>query len=431
MVSDDPVSDVLAQGPDRPPRRPWLRTAAGVTLVAAVALVAVRADRAGDSATPPPSTPSASATVDPAPEPAPVDGQQPWPTAVAACGGSTELPLLSTAPLRGTTGLTVLVGGAGLRAVDLDIGRVRPYAGVGRDALVLQLAAASGQVHALRTTCTAIQQLGTGTVLRVDVAGRSASTVLPGGTDTLVTAPDATWSLRYAGNPTGRQLVLRPLDGSDNVRLPMGFDVAMATRQEFLGALLRPGAPAPDGGFELAAVSRSDSPQVRTLGTGVLLAATERFRVTAGVGCGLTGRCVLTRVDTAGGSLRRYPLPAGRAPTSPAVLSPDGRRLVVQVSRTEPDLRFGVGHPGSPSDLAMLDLRSGELTVVPGIELAPKTQAGLAFDSRGRWLVVAVDEGARVRLLVWRPGMSRPMASKARLPGAVYTVPVLVLGPGT
>ena len=66
-------------------------------------------------------------------------------------------------------------------------------------------------MHALRTTCTAIQALGTGAVLRVDVAGRSASTVLPGGTDTLLAAPDATWALRYAGNPTGRQLVLRPL----------------------------------------------------------------------------------------------------------------------------------------------------------------------------------------------------------------------------
>ena len=429
--SDDPVSDVLAQGPDRPPRRPWLRSVAGVTLVAAVAFVAVRADRAGDSASPPPSTPSASATVDAAPDLAPADGQQPWPTAVAACGGSTELPLLSTAPLRGTTGLKVLVGGAGLRAVDLDTGRVRPYAGIGQDALVLQLAAAAGQVHALRTNCTAIQALGIGAVLRVDVPGRSASVVLPSGTDTLLTAPDATWALRYAGNPSGRQLVLRPLDGGDKVRLPMGFDVAMATQQEFLGNLQRPGAPAPDGGSELAAVSRSDPRQVRALGTGVLLCR-DRAVPRHGRGGLRPDRTVRAHPDRHdGGSLRHYPLPAGRAPTSPAVVSPDGRRLVVQVSRQEPDLRSGVGHPGSPSDLAVLDLRSGELTVVPGIELAPKTQAGLAFDRRGRWLVIAVDEGPRVRLLVWRPGMSRPMASKARLPGAVYTVPVLVLDADT
>ena len=166
---------------------------------------------------------------------------------------------------------------------------------------------------------------------------------------------------------------------------------------------------------------------MRTLGTGLLLATSERFLVTAGAGCGLTGRCVLTRVDATGGSLRRYPLPPGRAPTSAALVSPDGQRLVVQLSRPEPELRFSVGHPGGPSDLAVLDLRSGELTVVPGIELPPKTQAGLAFDSRSRWLVIAVDEGPRVRLLVWQPGMSRPMVSPARLPGAVYTVPVLVL----
>ena len=184
--------------------------------------------------------------------------------------------------MRRPTGLTVLVGGAGLRAVNLDTGRVRPYAGVGQDGLVLQLAAAAGQVHALRTTCTAIQELGTGAVLQVDVAGRSASTILPSGTDTLVTAPDATWALRYAGKPTGRRLVLRPLDGGDKVRLPMGFDVAWPPGGSSSAALLRPGAPAPDGGFELAAVSRSDRTRSARWAPVCCWRPPRQFRVTAG-----------------------------------------------------------------------------------------------------------------------------------------------------
>ena len=395
-------------------------------------LVAVRVDRPDDSATPPPPTPSAStpAAADPA------AGRRP--AALADRGGRAaaarpSCPLLSTAPLRRPTGLTVLVGGAGLRAVDLDTGRVRPYAGVGQDGLVLQLAAAAGQVHALRTTCTAIQELGTGAVLRVDVAGRSASTVLPSGTDTLLTAPDATWALRYAGDPTGRQLVLRPLDGGDKVRLPMGFDVAHGHPAGVLRQPAAPGAPAPDGGFELAAVSRTDLHAGPHVGHRLLLAATERFRVTAGAGCGLTGRCVLTRVDTAGGSLRRYPLPAGRAPTSAGGPQP-GRAAAggpALPAGARPALRLS-GTPAVPPTWRCSTSAAASSPSYPASSSAPKTQAGLAFDSRSRWLVIAARRGSRGSgCSSGGRGLSRPMASAARLPGAVYTVPVLVLDADT
>jgi hypothetical protein len=105
--------------------------------------------------------------------------------------------------------------------------------------------------------------------------------------------------------------------------------------------------------------------------------------------------------------------------------------LAFQLSRAGPDSRFAAYHPFGPSDIVVLDLSTGRLSVVPGVELAPKTQAGLAFDPASRWLVVALDEGRRAGLLLWRPGLAQALRSPTRLPGSVlYGVPVLVWSGG-
>ena len=120
-------------------------------------------------------------------------------------------------------------------------------------------------------------------------------------------------------------------------------------------------------------------------------------------------------------------MPPGRYPSSGATISDGGRYLAFQLARPGPDPRFEMGHPGGPSDIAVLDLGSGHLTVVPGVELAPKSSAGLAFSAGGEWLVITLNEGSRTRLLVWRPGLDRARESPASLPGKVlYNVPVLV-----
>jgi len=76
--------------------------------------------------------------------------------------------------------------------------------------------------------------------------------------------------------------------------------------------------------------------------------------------------------------------------------------------------------------VAVQDLRTGTLSLVPGVELAPKAAVGLVFSRDGRWLLITLNEGRSARLLVWRPGLDRPMESPARLPGRIlYNVPLL------
>ena len=411
------MADLISAGDDEPPGRPpWLLPSAAVAVVAVVLGVVALQQHPSQPTGEPPGRPSATAPVSPSPV---VVGAQPWPTAPGACGAEARLPLLSTEPLRERTGLTVLVGGAGLRRVSVDSGRVSRLA----DGEVTWLASSAVGRHAIRNRCSPRMTFQHGAVLAV---GRNRATELSRApADGLVSAPDTTWAFTFPTDPTRRPMVLRPVDGRPAVRLPLGFEASAATSSAFLGSL--PIGDEPGAGFELAAVSRARLTDVHRLGRGFVAAATDAVTVISRSDCDETTSCVLTRLD-AGGDLRDYRLPRGRTPTSGFVLSPDRSRLAFQLARVEPDPRYDSEHPGGPSDLVVLDLRTGQLDVVPGIELAPKASVGLAFGPDSRWLVVSVNEGRRTRLLVWRPGLPQPLVSPARLPGLVlYDAPVLTL----
>jgi hypothetical protein len=73
-----------------------------------------------------------------------------------------------------------------------------------------------------------------------------------------------------------------------------------------------------------------------------------------------------------------------------------------------------------------MQLDTGRLSIVPGIELPAKSQPGLAFAGRGNWLVIALDAGSRTRLLTWRPGLRQPYETNP-LPGLVHNPPTLVV----
>jgi len=400
-------------------------------VAAAIAVVAFAVAR--PDPTPPPegaapeatSTPTAPARSAPA-SVTPSD-LQPWPSAAGACGSDASLPLLSVGPLRAHTGLTVLVGGAGLRLVDVDTGDVRLLitAGAGRGGQVTELAASQAGLHAVRMRCADLMAPA-GTVLSLNPRRLTPSTALPGRIDALLSGPDSVWAFSYPTDLGSEPMVLRPVDGGRPVTLPIGFEAAVATDQSFLGSLIRDGEQPADGGFDIAAVSRADPSDIRRLGRGYVLAVTDRFALTYR-DCDPASTCALMWTRTrVGAAARSFPLPAGRALASEVVLSANGQYAAFQLSRPDPDPRYDPGHPGGPSDLAVQDLRTGTLSLVPGVELAPKSTAGLAFSRDGRWLVIALNEGRRARLLVWRPGLDRPMESPARLSGGIlYNVPVL------
>jgi hypothetical protein len=137
--------------------------------------------------------------------------------------------------------------------------------------------------------------------------------------------------------------------------------------------------------------------------------------------------CTLERLDiTSGGMARTYPLPAGRAPTSAVIFSPDGRLAAFQLTRATKDPRFSTGHPAPPSDVAILHLDTGQLDIVPNLELAPKTGAGLAFDNTGSSLFITLSEGDHGQLLIWQHDMSGP-ALVTTVPGPITGAPPLLV----
>jgi hypothetical protein len=150
-------------------------------------------------------------------------------------------------------------------------------------------------------------------------------------------------------------------------------------------------------------------------------------------GCALlTHRtCTLESIDlTTGRPTATVELPAGRVPVSDAVFSPDGTLAAFQLARARQDPRFSTGVPVPPSDVVVLHLQPGRLALVPGLEVPPQTQPGLAFDATGRWLLATVSEGDHGELLAWRPGMPGP-ALVTSLPGPLDPAPPLLPVPSS
>lgn len=422
------MGDVLEHGRERHPTPRWVGPAA-LTIALIVGGYALTHQDPLPAAADQPRQPTDRGTprADGSPAPA-VAGQDPWPVAEGACGQAVRLPLLSVEPLTERTGLQVLVAGDGLRVVDVDTGRVRRLPGAEPSATqqVTSLAASSDGVTALRQFCDS-DTVPTGVALRVDLGSDvRLADVEP--VDALLTAPDRSWGFGFSYDPR-EPVVLRPVDGSALVPLPTGFSPAAATTRLFVGHLDMTDADSFQQPSPLATVSRSTG-TVRRLGRGSFLGASNSFVLTRST-CDSTTWCTVTRT-MADGSTRGFPLPRGRAPASLAVISDDARRAAFLLSRPQPDARYYLGHPAAPSDVAVLDLVTGRLRIVPGVELAPRSTAGLAFSADGSWLAIALNEGTRARLLVWRSGLDRPQESPARLPGPVrHDVPVLdVTGSG-
>jgi hypothetical protein len=104
-------------------------------------------------------------------------------------------------------------------------------------------------------------------------------------------------------------------------------------------------------------------------------------------------------------------------------MSPDGSEvaLLLEAARTAQS----DDHPFPPSNVALLNLRTGRLDVVPGVTVPAKAFPGLAFSANGRWLGIALDAGTSTRVLAWRPGLRHPY-EMTPVPGANYGSPPLV-----
>jgi len=117
----------------------------------------------------------------------------------------------------------------------------------------------------------------------------------------------------------------------------------------------------------------------------------------------------LTNVET--GTEKTFQLPTGATLSGGAAFSPDGSTLALSVG-------IGGTWPGThPAAVALMDLRTQEVRLLPGTEMAMGLQSGpqTAFWSSSGWLFVAAFGGPHV--LAWRPGEQRAIVlPKVRLP---------------
>jgi hypothetical protein len=336
-----------------------------------------------------------------------------WPTAAGACGSPAYLPQIRLAAHYPRVNVTVLVGGTALRQV--APGRVSGLVpGLrDRDLVVTKLVAGPDADYAfVDPQCSGylwIYRISAGVARPIDTSA-----------DDLLGGPRHAWAVTY-----GSHTVLTPLDGGRKITLKSSTDPVADTAAGLVVAH-RPRAGRPDT-VELV---DPHTGALRRLAEGSPLGAADRVALVSLPGCGTPvtdSRCTLESIDlTAGRRTARFGLPAGRVPVSDAVFSPDGTVAAFQLARARQDPRFTTGRPFPPADVAVLDLQTGSLDIVPGLELPPGTGAGLAFDATGSWLLATVSEGDRGELLVWRHGMPGP-ALVASLPGPLMEAPPLTV----
>lgn len=345
------------------------------------------------------------------------------------------MPLITPADGYDKVSAKLIVGGNGLHAVTAaDVPFTSPVPGLPDQAgqVVDDVVAGPNGEYALAAPCDNNTEGGNAVYRIVNGAARAIGVTA----DSLLGGVHHAWRVTYpspTASPFGTAsrpgAVLTPLDGSPAITLaPDAYPVA-DTRAGLVVARSDPTAPDSPPALEL--LDASTGALVRALPDGYPLAAGADAMLAQTTGCGLQEEvaCTLKRVDLATAvTTRSYPLPVGRAITSVVILSPDGRLAAFQLARASQDPRFSTGHPAPPSDVVILHLDTGVLDVVPNLELAPKSQAGLAFDTAGTSLFITTSEGDHGQLLIWQDGMSGP-ARVATVPGPITGAPpLLVLG---
>lgn len=381
------MPEVLGNEP-RPAWR-WALPLSGL-LVVAVVVAVVRS--AGPAQSPnAEASASASATPSPTASPLPTPG-----SASGACGGGLPLPLVSAGSLPARTGLRLLVGDRDLRVVDVDTGRTTMLRTLGPTRSVTALVRASGRILAvLDRSCTGGGG-GEGQIVTLDPGNGQW---VPEGPGEFVFPGTPTTILEYGASGG---TVFRDYGSTASTRIPdRWFPIARRGSGYFV--VLQPLSPADPGALGTVGVGDPATGRLtQPFGSGSGIAAAGDKLVWLAGGCGQRGPCLLS-VTGPGGMATAQPLPGSYACCGTA--SPDGNQVAFRLSRAAG--RFG-GHPGPPNDVAVLDIPTGGVRVIPGLVLPTKSGLTLAWSADSQWLVIGADLGTRPLILVWRDGMALP-----------------------
>lgn len=416
MPSDDVVE---FGGWPQPPK--WVWAAAGIAVVAALVGVAAAHTGSRHAAA---SAPSRS----PAPAASPTPAGPPWPSAAGACGSTVDLPQIRLAGQHAHVHARLLIGGTGLREVTPGGAVSAPLPGLPeRGRVVTSVVAGPGAAYAFDTPCSS--STASVRIYRIAASGAHRLGV---SADALIGGPHLALALSYRPS-TVLTKVLNRLAGSRAVRFRSSTDPIADTAAGLVVVRYRPLA---GQRHAVELVDPNTGAVLRRLGEGFPMGAADHVLLVSLHGCTETAThstCTLESFNlNTGRPIATIKLPAGRYPTggdlSSPVFSRHGTLAAFQLARAKRDPRFAAVVPDPPSDVAVLNLRTGKLDAVPGLELPPATWAGLAFDPTGRWLLATVSEGGHGELLAWRPGMPGP-ALVTSLPGPLAEAPPLLLAP--
>ena len=348
--------------------------------------------------------------------------------AAGACGSTVGLPQIHLVPQHAQVHARLLIGGTGLREVTPGGAVSGPLPGLpehGR--LVTNVVAGPTAGYVFDTPCSSstasvrTYRIEAGTAHRLGVSA-----------DALIGGPHLALAMTYRSSAVLTQ-VLSPPAGSHAARFRSSTDPIADTTAGLVVVPLRPLA---GQRHAVELVDPNTGVVLRRIGQGFPMGAADHVLLVSLHDCpGVLNQstCTLESVDlSTGRPIATIKLPAGRFPVggdlSSPVFSPDGTLAAFQLARTRQDPRFTAAFPGTPSDVVVLNLRTGKLDIVPGLELPPATWAGLAFDPTGHWLLATVSEGDHGELLAWRPGMPGP-ALVTSLPGPLAEAPPLLPAP--
>ena len=300
--------------------------------------------------------------------------------------------------------------------MDFDTGRVtgETPASLRPGEFVVDLDVAS-QTYAVTTTC----EFSSLRVVRVGV--RTGPVTLAGSINMVLSDGADAWGVSSptVHHPRG---FLIPLAGGRRVHLPVGFYPQASVSGVIVGFLQRESEGTQPGSVLLVDAATG---AVRTnLGKGWPVAAGNGLVVWAEACDAVSNKpCTLRRMPVDGGRVTSYRLPR---PAFAGLVSPDRRLIVLTLERPTQDAQFE-GHPIAPNDIAILNVDTGRLAIVPGVEVPAKADPGLAFSADSRWLVIALDAGSKTRLLAWRPGLAHPYESKPIAGQTLQPPPILVV----
>jgi len=320
--------------------------------------------------------------------------QRPDPPAAAKPSPAPGLPRLTGENTAGPAGLRVLVSGRYPQIIDLAVGHGGPVPG-------LELVA--GQRAALQAvpagTVAAITGPGTSRV-RTVLVRRTGSPVQLGFDVTVVPARTGTDLFVATRNSGSTSVALTAADGKVRRRWTAGGTL---TPLRDTAAGLVAGQVGDLQGAQLRLLDPATGAERRRLATGRIPVAVGPAAV-AHVSATCVRDCPVTVTRLADGVSRDHPMPAGTGNPARGAFSPSGRWLALAVPGQYRNGRLVV----IPGFAEVLDLATGTVTRVPGVETEAERSADLSW--YGPTLVLGVWSSERGQVGAWTPGRAGGLA---------------------